>query len=228
MLFRSERAVPPVAAPAFEIRQHLRYNPASLSQINIVPGLLGTILAVTTLSITALSVTRETERGTMESLLGMPIEPIEIMLGKVLPYVLIGFLQALIILVAGVLLFQVPVIGDLALLAGMTLLFINTNLMVGYTLSTLAQNQLQAVQLTTTFIMPNLLLSGLDFPFAGMPGWAQLIGQCLPLTHFIRMVRAIMLKGSDLGNLKVEAVWLVGLMLIATTIAVSRFRRTLD
>ena len=225
---QNERAVPPAAAPAFEIRQHLRYNPASLSQINIVPGLLGTILAVTTLSITALSVTRETERGTMESLLAMPIEPIEIMLGKVLPYVLIGFLQAVIILVAGVLLFQVPVIGDLALLAGMTMLFITTNLMVGYTLSTLAQNQLQAVQLATTFIMPNLLLSGFEFPFAGMPGWAQLIGQCLPLTHFIRMVRAIMLKGSDLGDMQAEAMWLVGLMLIAMTIAVTRFRRTLD
>jgi ABC-2 type transport system permease protein len=141
---------------------------------------------------------------------------------------LIGYLQAVIILVAGVLLFQVPVIGDLALLAGMTMLFITTNLMVGYTLSTLAQNQLQAVQLATTFIMPNLLLSGFQFPFAGMPGWAQLIGQCLPLTHFIRMVRAIMLKGSDLVDVKVEAMWLIGLMLIAMTIAVTRFRRTLD
>src|SRR5206468_758911 len=177
---------------------------------------------------TALSVTRETERGTMESLLSMPITPLEIMLGKIFPYVLIGFFQAALILGTGVLLFRVPIVGDLALLAALTTLFITTNLSVGYTFSTIAQNQLQAIQMTFMFFLPNILLSGFMFPFAGMPGWAQWIGQCLPLTHFIRIVRAILLKGSTIGDLQVDAVWLVGLMLVAMTIAVTRFRRTLD
>jgi len=158
----------------------------------------------------------------------MPITPLEIMLGKIFPYVLIGFFQAALILITGVSLFRVPVVGDLALLAALTTLFITTNLSVGYTFSTIAQNQLQAIQMTFMFFLPNILLSGFMFPFAGMPGWAQWIGQCLPLTHFIRIVRAILLKGSTIGDLQVDAVWLVGLMLVAMTIAVTRFRRTLD
>ena len=225
---QNDRAIPDAAAATFEIRTHARYNPAAVTALNIVPGLLGTILTMTTLIFTALSVTRETERGTMESLLSMPITPLEIMLGKIFPYVLIGFFQAVLILGTGVLLFRVPIVGDLALLAALTTLFITTNLSVGYSFSTLAQNQLQAIQMSFMFFLPNILLSGFMFPFAGMPEWAQWIGQCLPLTHFIRIVRAILLKGSTLTDLEIDTIWLVGLMLIAMTIAVTRFRRTLD
>ena len=224
----NERAIPDSTPPPFEIRQHARYNPSGTSQLNIVPGLLGTILTMTMLIFTALSVTREVERGTMENLLAMPITPLEIMLGKIAPYIVIGFLQASLIVGAGVLLFGVPIVGSLALLAALTTLFIATNLSVGYTFSTLAQNQLQAMQMAMMYFLPNLLLSGFMFPFAGMPVWAQWIGECLPLTHYIRIVRAIMLKGSTLADLQYDTLALVGLMLMAMTIAVTRFRRTLD
>jgi ABC-2 type transport system permease protein len=223
-----DRALPDTGAPAFEVRAHARYNPAGSSQLNIVPGLLGTILTLTMLIFTALSVTRETERGTMESLLAMPIKPVEIMLGKIAPYVLVGFLQATLIVGAGILLFGVPVVGSMALLAALTTLFIATNLSFGYTFSTLAQNQLQAVQMAMMFFLPNLLLSGFMFPFSGMPQWAQYVGECLPLTHFVRIVRAIMLKGSTIADLRYDAIALACLMLFAMTIAVTRFRRTLD
>src|SRR6202047_2390305 len=183
---------------------------------------------MTMLIFTALSVTRESERGTMESLLAMPITPLEIMLGKIFPYVLIGFVQATLILTAGVVLFQVPIVGDLTLLAGLTTLFIAVNLSIGYTFSTLAQNQLQAIQMSMMFFLPNMLLSGFLFPFAGMPKWAQYVGETLPLTHYMRIVRSIMLKGATLADLHVDALALVALMLVAMTIAVTRFRRTLD
>ena len=163
-----------------------------------MPGLLGTILTLTMLIFTSLSVTRETERGTMESLLAMPITPLEIMLGKIAPYVLVGFVQAALILGAGVLMFGVPIVGNLPLLAALTTLFIATNLAFGYTFSTLAQNQLQAIQMSMMFFLPNMMLSGFIFPFLGMPRWAQVIGEYLPLTHYIRIVRAIMLKGTTL------------------------------
>ena len=225
---QNDRAIPDAVAPAFEVRQHARYNPAGLTQLNIVPGLLGTILTMTMLIFTALSVTRETERGTMESLLAMPIKPGEIMLGKIVPYVLIGFLQASLILGAGVLLFHVPIVGDIVLLAAFTTLFIATNLSIGYTFSTLAQNQLQAMQMAMMFFLPNILLSGFMFPFAGMPRWAQGVGECLPLTHYLRIVRAIMLKGSGFADIRADVLALAGLMLVAMAIAVTRFRRTLD
>lgn len=225
---RNDRAIPEGGSPPFEIRQHARYNPAASSQLNIVPGLMGTILTLTMLIFTALSVTREVERGTMENLLSMPITPFEIMLGKIAPYVLIGFLQAALIVGAGVVLFDVPIIGVLMLLAVLSTLFIATNLAIGYTFSTLAQNQLQAIQMAMMFFLPNMLLSGFVFPFLGMPLWAQWFSECLPLTHFIRIVRAIMLKGATLADLQYEALWLVGLMAVAMIIAVTRFRRTLD
>jgi ABC-2 type transport system permease protein len=223
-----DRAIPDGAAPVFEIRQHARYNPAGVSAFNIVPGLMGTILTLTMLIFTALSVTREVERGTMESLLSMPITPLEIMLGKIAPYVLIGFFQAAMIVGAGMLLFSVPVIGNLTLLAVLTTLFVATNLSIGYTFSTLAQNQLQSIQMAMMFFLPNLLLSGFAFPFLGMPIWAQWIGEFLPLTHYIRIVRAIMLKGANLTDLHADTLWLAGLMAVAMTVAVTRFRRTLD
>ena len=217
----------PPAMP-FEIRAHARYNPAGESRLNIVPGLVGTILTMTMLIFTALSVTREIERGTMESLLSMPITPLEIMLGKIVPYVLIGFLQAALIVGAGVALFDVPIFGSVFLLALLSTLFIATNLAVGYTFSTLAQNQLQAIQMAMMFFLPNMLLSGFVFPFLGMPVWAQWFSEWLPLTHYIRIVRAIMLKGSDLSDLHYDTLALAGLMLVAMVIAVTRFRRTLD
>src|SRR3954470_23336683 len=212
----------------FEIRAHARYNPAGSSRLNIVPGLVGTILTMTMLIFTALSVTREIERGTMESLLSMPITPVEVMLGKIIPYVLVGFIQATLIIGIGVLLFGVPVYGSMILLTLLTTLFITTNLSIGYTFSTIVQNQLQAMQMSMMFFLPNILLSGFMFPFAGMPDWAQWVGEALPLTHFIRIVRAIMLKGSTIEDLRYDALILGILMLIAMTIAVTRFRRTLD
>jgi ABC-2 type transport system permease protein len=216
------------SVPAFEIREHRRYNPAAVTSLNIVPGLLGVILTMTMLIYTALSVTREIERGTMESLLSMPIQPLEIMLGKIAPYVVVGFIQVTLILTFARLVFEVPVIGSVGLLALLSTLFIATNLSIGYTFSTIAQNQLQAVQMSFLFFLPNILLSGFMFPFAGMPGWARAIGEMLPLTHFIRIVRGIMLKGADVYDLHRDGVALVALMLLAMTLALRRFRRTLD
>jgi ABC-2 type transport system permease protein len=212
----------------FEVRTHARYNPAAATQLNIVPGLVGTILTMTMLIFTALSVTREIERGTMESLLSMPITPVEIMIGKIIPYIIVGFVQAALIIGIGVGLFGVPIIGSLLLLAALSTLFIATNLSVGYTFSTIAQNQLQAMQMSMMFFLPNILLSGFMFPFAGMPVWAQWVGEFLPLTHYLRIVRAIMLKGASLADLHYDALALTGLMLLAMVIAVTRFRRTLD
>jgi len=215
-------------APPFEIRAHARYNPAGSSRLNIVPGLVGTILTMTMLIFTALSVTREIERGTMENLLSMPIKPVEVMFGKILPYVLVGFVQGTLIIGIGVFLFGVPVLGSLLLLTLLSTLFITTNLSIGYTFSTIVQNQLQAMQLSMMFFLPSILLSGFMFPFAGMPVWAQYVGEGLPLTHYLRIVRAIMLKGATIHNLEYDTLALFGLMLLAMTIAVSRFRRTLD
>jgi ABC-2 type transport system permease protein len=228
MALSHDRDVPDKATMPFEIRIHARYNPAGVTQLNIVPGLVGTILTMTMLIFTALSVTREIERGTMESLLSMPITPFAIMLGKIVPYILVGFVQASLIIGIGVFLFGVPVVGNLAVLAALSALFIATNLSIGYTFSTLAQNQLQAMQMSMMFFLPTILLSGFLFPFAGMPIWAQYIGEALPLTHFLRIVRAIMLKGSSLSDLRYDAIAMFVLMLVAMTIAVTRFRRTLD
>jgi ABC-2 type transport system permease protein len=223
-----DRIAGDVASPPFEIRAHARYNPAASSRLNIVPGLVGTILTMTMLIFTALSVTREIERGTMESLLSMPITPVEVMFGKIIPYVLVGFVQAALIIGIGVFLFWVPVRGSLIMLALLSTLFITTNLAIGYTFSTIVQNQLQAMQMSMMFFLPSILLSGFMFPFAGMPVWAQWLGECLPLTHYVRIVRAIMLKGATLQNLQYDSLALLALMLVAMTIAVTRFRRTLD
>ena len=223
-----DRDIPASGTLPFEIRAHVRYNPAGLSQLNIVPGLVGTILTMTMLIFTALSVTREIERGTMESLLAMPITPLEIMLGKIAPYVLVGFVQASLIIGIGITLFGVPLMGSLLLLALLSTLFITANLAIGYTFSTIAQNQLQAMQMSLMFFLPNILLSGFMFPFAGMPVWAQWIGEVLPLTHYLRIVRSIMLKGSGLTAMHNDALALFVLTLVAMGVAVTRFRRTLD
>jgi ABC-2 type transport system permease protein len=164
----------------------------------------------------------------MESLLSMPITPFEIMIGKIVPYIIVGFVQASLIIGIGIGLFGVPVLGSLTLLAVLSTLFIAANLAVGYTFSTIAQNQLQAMQMSMMFFLPNILLSGFMFPFAGMPVWAQWIGEALPLTHYLRIVRSIMLKGATLPDLHYDALVLTGLMVVAMLIAVTRFRRTLD
>ena len=225
---RYDHGIPETVMAPFEFRTHARYNPAAETSLNIVPGLVGTILTMTMLIFTALSVTREIERGTMESLLSMPIRPVEIMLGKIVPYIMVGFIQAALILSIGILLFGVPLLGSLTLLAMLSTLFITANLAIGYTFSTLAQNQLQAMQMSLMFFLPNILLSGFMFPFAGMPVWAQWIGEALPLTHYLRIVRSIMLKGATLPDLYFDTAALAGLMLFAMAVAVTRFRRTLD
>jgi ABC-2 type transport system permease protein len=224
----NDRAIPETSPLAFEFREHRRYNPAGSTQLNIVPGLLGTILTMTMLVFTGLSLTGEVERGTMESLLAMPLTPLEIMIGKITPYVLVGFMQGTLVLGASVALFHVPIVGNLTLLAVLTTLFIITNLSIGYTFSTFAKTQLQSIQMVMMFFLPNILLSGFMFPFSGMPIWAQRLSEALPLTHFLRIVRAIMLKGSSLSDLQADTMWLAGLTLVAMTIAVTRFRRTLD
>jgi len=221
-------AIPPAGIAPFEIRSHARYNPAAKTELNIVPGLVGAILTMTMLIFTALSVTREIERGTLENLLAMPITPFEIMLGKIIPYVIAGFVQAAIIIGIGVFLFRVPLLGSLGMLALLTTLFVATNLSIGYTFSTVAQNQLQAMQMSVMFLLPNILLSGFMFPYAGMPQWARYVGEVLPLTHYIRITRSIMLKGATVSDLQYDTVALAVLMLVAMIIAVTRFRRTLD
>lgn len=220
--------IPKTSAPLFSITTQNRYNPAGVTQLNVVPGLLGTILTMTLLIFTALSVTRERERGTMESLLAMPIRPLEIMAGKILPYVGVGFIQAALIVAAGVLVFGVPILGSLALLAVLTTLFIAANLAIGYTFSTLARNQLQAVQMAFMFFLPNILLSGFMFPFAGMPTWARWIGELLPLTHYLRIVRGIMLKGNEPATLREDVLALIAAVVVVTFVAIRRFRQTLD
>lgn len=215
-------------APPFELRVHRRYNPEGLSRLNIVPGLIGTILTMTMIMFTSLAMTRERERGTMENLLATPVRPVEVMVGKILPYVLIGYLQLGVILGAAWLLFAVPMVGSAALLLGMIGVFIVANLAVGFTFSTLARNQLQAVQMTLFFFLPSMLLSGFMFPFRGMPVWAQWIGEVLPLTHFLRIVRGVMLKGAGLADLLPELWPLLGFLALASGIAMARYRQTLD
>jgi ABC-2 type transport system permease protein len=212
----------------YEVRVHRRFNPAGETRLNIVPGLMGTILTLTMLIFTALSVTREIERGTMESLLAMPIRPVEIMLGKIAPYVMVGALQSALILGAARVLFGVPIIGSLPLLVLLTMLFILANLSVGYTFSTIATNQLQAMQMSFFFFLPNILLSGFMFPFRGMPDWAQAVGEVLPLTHFLRIIRGIMLKGASFADLQTDVLAMGAFTLVAMGIAVARFRQTLD
>jgi ABC-2 type transport system permease protein len=218
-------AAPP--AP-LEIRLHRRYNPEGITAYNIVPGLLGVILTMTMVLMTALAVTREQERGTMENLLAMPVRPFEVMIGKILPYMLVGWIQVAVVLAAATLLFGVPMLGSFWLLAGALLLYILANLTVGFTFSTLARNQLQAMQMTFFFFLPSILLSGFMFPFRGMPQWAQAIGEVLPLTHFLRIVRGIMLKGTGPAEIWPDVWPLLLFLLAAGAFAMVRYRRTLD
>lgn len=214
--------------PPFDLRIQRRYNPEGLSRYNIVPGLIGTILTMTMVMLTGLAMTRERERGTMENLLATPVRPFEVMLGKILPYVLIGYIQLGVILGAAALLFEVPMVGSFALLMAMIGVFMLANLAVGFTFSTLARNQLQALQATFFFFLPSMLLSGFMFPFRGMPRWAQAIGEVLPLTHFLRIVRGILLKGNGAAELLPELWPMLAFLAVAGAIALKRYRQTLD
>jgi ABC-2 type transport system permease protein len=211
-----------------EMRIHLEYNPDRITQYNIVPGLMGVVLTMTMVMITALAVTREHERGTMESLLATPALPLEVMTGKIVPYILVGYVQVTLILLAARILFHVPMVGSLPLLYLCALSFIAATLAVGITISTLARNQLQAMQMSFFFFLPSLLLSGFMFPFRGMPEWAQVIGQALPLTHFLRVLRGILLKGNGFADVwpDVWPILIFGLMVMG--FGALRYRRTLD
>jgi ABC-2 type transport system permease protein len=220
-------ALQPIVPP-FEVRVHRRYNPEGITQYNIVPGLIGTILTMTMVMMTGLAMTRERERGTMENLLATPVRPLEVMVGKILPYIAVGYVQVTIILAAAKLLFQVPMVGSLLLLTVALILFIAANLAVGFTFSTLARNQLQAMQMAFFFFLPSILLSGFMFPFRGMPEWAQWIGEVLPLTHFLRILRGILLKGSGPADIAPN-VWPIALfLLVVAIVALTRYRETLD
>ena len=214
--------------PAFELRVHRRYNPEGITAYNIVPGLMGVVLTMTMVMMTSLAMTRERERGTMENLLATPVRPFEVMAGKIVPYILIGYVQVVVILGAAKLLFQVPMVGSLALLSAILVLFIAANLAVGFTFSTLARNQMQAMQMTFFFFLPSMLLSGFMFPFRGMPGWAQTIGEALPLTHFLRIVRGILLKGNQWDDIILEVAALAAFLVASGAIAMARYRETLD
>lgn len=214
--------------PAFDVRVHQLYNEEQISQYNTVPGLMGVILTMTLVMMTGLAMTRERERGTMENLLSMPVRPIEVMTGKIVPYIAIGLIQATIILLAARLVFHVPILGSLLSVYLAALLFVAANLTVGITLSSLAQNQLQAMQLTMFYFLPNMLLSGFMFPFQGMPMWAQYLGNLLPLTHFNRLIRGILLKGNGWWDLW-PSIWpLMLFTVVVMTAAVKFYRRTLD
>lgn len=211
-----------------DLRVHARYNPEAITQYNIVPGLMGVVLTMTMVMITALAITRERERGTMENLLSMPTRPFEVMIGKIIPYILVGYVQVGLILLAAHFLFHVPMVGNLALLLLVALVFIAANLAMGITFSTVAENQLQAVQMSFFFFLPSLLLSGFMFPFRGMPVWAQALGEVLPLTHFLRIVRGVLLKGNGVQEVMLQ-LWQIALfMTVALAIGVKRYRQTLD
>jgi len=211
-----------------DLRIHAKYNPEAITQFNIVPGLMGVVLTMTMVMITGLAITRERERGTMENLLSMPTRPFEVLVGKIVPYIFVGYVQVGLILIVAHYLFQVPTVGSIPLLLAVALVFIAANLAMGITFSTIAKNQLQAVQMAFFFFLPSILLSGFMFPFRGMPTWAQAIGEILPLTHFLRIVRGILLKGNGVEDVMLQ-LWQIGLFaIVALTLGALRYRKTLD
>ena len=216
------------AAPPFEVIVHRRYNPEAITSYNIVPGLLGVILSMTLVMMTALSVTREAERGTMESLLATPVEPIEVMVGKLAPYVVVGLIQTAIILLLARFRFDVPMMGGWVGLSLGVALFIVGSLALGFLMSTVARTPLQAMQMSVFYILPSILLSGFMFPFRGMPAWAQAIGEVVPVTHFLRVVRGAVLKGQGVEDMWRELLALTAFVCVVTALAMARYRRTLD
>ncbi|MCG7505545.1 ABC transporter permease [Mesorhizobium retamae] len=223
-----EAAAAESKASQLDVIAHRLYNPEGISQYNIVPGLLGVILQMTMVMMTSIALTRETERGTMENLLAMPANPLEIMLGKVLPYAGVGAVQVVVVLFAAKLLFHVPFVGGIGLLLSSILVFVLGLVLLGYTISTVSRTQMQAMQLTFFFFLPSILLSGFMFPYRGMPGWAQTLGEIFPLTHFLRIVRAVMLKGAEFPAIASEVGWLLFFVALFAGLALLRFRRTLD
>jgi len=219
--------IAPTQSP-YEVRVHRLYNPEGISRYNIVPGLIAIVLTMTCVMMTALSLTRERERGTMENLLSMPVKPIEVMAGKIAPYIIIGYIQSTIILLAAYFVFKVPILGNLFLLFIGLFIFIVSNLALGFTLSTAAKNQMQAMQSSTFLLLPSILLSGFMFPFRGMPEWAQVIGSCLPATYLIRIVRGVMLKGGSLSEIWHHMWPLCIFMIVVTTIAMRVYKTNLD
>ncbi len=216
------------AKPPVDLRVHRRYNPGGLTSYNIVPGLMGVILTMTMVLMTGLAMTRERERGTFENLLATPATPLEVLTGKIVPYILIGLIQVSLVLLAARWIFHVPMQGSLLLLYGVVLLFICANLTLGITFSSIARNQLQAMQMTFFFFLPSILLSGFMFPFRAMPEWAQMLGSVLPLTHFLLLVRGILLKGNGI-ELLWPHVWPILVFTGAVLIfGLKTFRRTLD
>ena len=221
------RRLAPRPAP-FDFVVHRQFNPEGDTALNIVPGLLAVILSMTMVMITAVAIVRESERGTMETLISTPVRPFEVMLGKIVPYVLVGYIQTGVFLVFGRLLFGVPFLGSqLAFFIGFNL-YIVTNLALGFLISTVARSQMQAMQMSFFTILPTVLLSGFMFPFAGMPGWAQALGTCLPATHFLRLTRKVMLKGAGVSDTTGNMLAIVVIMLVITALAVTRYRQTLD
>ncbi|NQV80228.1 MAG: ABC transporter permease, partial [Alphaproteobacteria bacterium] len=216
------------APPPFEIIIHRAYNPEGITQYNIVPALIGVILTMTMVIMTALAVTREIERGTMENLLSMPVRPAEVLLGKILPYSAVGAVQVVIVMAAARLIFAVPFVGNLWLFGALVVVFVMTNLALGLMFSTVARNQLQAMQMAIFFFLPSILLSGFMFPYRGMPTWAQALGEILPLTHFLRITRAILLKGSGWHDIAPEVWPLLAFFAVVLVVAMRRYRQTLD
>jgi ABC-2 type transport system permease protein len=214
--------------PPFELRIHRLYNPEGITQYNIVPGLMGVILTMTMIMMTALGITREVEQGTMENLLATPVKPLEVMIGKIAPYILIGYVQVAVILTMARTLFHVPFVGSLGLLLFCVLVFIFANLTIGITISSIVRNQTQAMQMSFFFLLPSILLSGFMFPFQGMPQWAQFLGELLPNTHFLRLVRGIMLKGNGWSEAAPHLIPLFIFIVVVMGIGMQKFRRTLD
>ncbi|MEQ1928991.1 MAG: ABC transporter permease [Parvularculaceae bacterium] len=213
--------------PPYKVILHRQYNPAGKTAFNTVPGLMGVILSLTLILIASIALARETESGTIEGLLSRPVGSFEVMIGKTTPYILVGAFQAGVVLLGARLVFGIPFSGDPAALAVGLALFISVNLMTGYLISTFCQTQLQAMQVSFFLFLPILLLSGFVFPFAAMPDWAQGIGECMPITHFLRLVREVMLKGAGFADVK-DNLWPLALMLgIAAALSLARFRQTL-
>jgi ABC-2 type transport system permease protein len=226
--FKGPLAYLATADPPIDLRVHAMYNPEAITQYNIVPGLMGVVLTMTMVMITGLAITRERESGTMENLLSMPTRPLEVLTGKIVPYILVGYLQITLILTAARFLFDVPMLGNIPMLLAIAFLFITANLAVGITFSTVAENQRQAIQMSFFFFLPSLLLSGFMFPFRGMPVWAQRLGEVFPLTHFLRIVRGILLKGNGLAEVAPQ-IWPIAVFAaVALTVGVIRYRQTLD
>jgi ABC-2 type transport system permease protein len=222
----TRRSSPPVANDTFELRTY--YNPEARSEVNIVPALIGVILTLTMILFTAVAIVRERERGNLELLITTPVRSVELMTGKIVPYVLIGLLQVTLILIVGAAVFRVPVRGSLLDLYLGALAFIAASLALGLLISTAAKTQFQAVQMTIFFFLPSMLLSGFMFPFLGMPALARTIGELLPLTHFVRIVRGIVLRGASLGELRGDLWPLFAFFAVTLTLAILRFRKRLD